>query len=46
MVFWTRSYHTTDKTEAKTKRAVAPCKKMLIGEKAGEKPVECTIKHR
>jgi hypothetical protein len=30
----------TAKTEAKT---VAPCKEMVIGEKAGEKPVECTI---
>jgi hypothetical protein len=35
--------YTTDKTEAKDLAAVAPCKKLVIGEKAGEKPMECTI---
>jgi hypothetical protein len=35
----------TDKTEAETLGAVALCKKIVIDEKAGEKPVECTIIH-
>jgi hypothetical protein len=40
---WERSYRMSEETEAETQGAVASCKKMVIGEKAGEKHVERTI---